>query len=235
MRCTKCNNKIEENFNMCPYCGTKLNNADKIVNKVKQKKNNNSIIINGDNEGDIYQAQSSVFKIEYEEHENKRVKYKNENLLKMSLNIATVLGVISSIITIVEFLNEKIYISFENANLIFIISSIIMGISIYNISKLYMLSKNGEIKTFFNEKIYKNKEDGKYYILKKYIYGKCPICDGEVCVEDLDYNGKLKKYGVCKEQPSDHIFTFKEVGVLGVIIGENEKAKLKKVTMLTKI
>lgn len=234
MRCHNCDKKVQEDFIVCPYCGAKLSDVKKITNKVEQKKNNNSVIINGYNKGDIVQAQSSVFKIEYEEHEDKRIKYKNDTILKKVLNISTVLGVISSIITIAEFVSEKIYIRLENANLIFIISSIIMAFSIYNIFNLHILSKNGEIKTFLNEKIYKDKEEGVYYISKKYIDGKCPICDGEVYLDDFDYNGKLKRYGVCKEQPSDHIFTFKEVGILGVIIGENEKAKLKKDTIFTK-
>lgn len=222
MKCTNCNNKVEENFNICPYCGKKLNDTTKIVNKIKQKENNNAVIINGNNEGDIIQAQSNVYKVEYKEIDNKRIAYRSKSHLKNTLSISAIVGLISSILTIYEFVTKN-----ANVNIVFVVSLVIAGFSIYHIIKTGTLLIEGKFETFSGYNVYKDKGDV-YYISKKYIQGKCPICEGDIYLKDFTYDWKTKKYGVCNKHPLDHIFSFEEDSMIGIRIEEYEKAKLKK-------
>ncbi|WP_238918037.1 zinc ribbon domain-containing protein [Clostridium sp. YIM B02555] len=222
MECPNCNKKIKEDYKVCPYCETKLNNNDKISNKVKQKKNNNSIIINGDNEGDIYQAQGGIYKVEYDEHYNEQIAYRSKSHLKNTLSISTIVGVISSVITIYEYITKN-----TNFNTVLIVSLVIAVFSIYHIIKTGALLIEGKFETIFGHTVYKGKEDV-YYTSKKWIQGKCPICDGDIYLRDFTYDWKPKKYGVCEKHPLDHIFSFEKDTMTGIRIEENEKAKLKK-------
>ncbi|MBN1051607.1 hypothetical protein FDF86_06235 [Clostridium botulinum] len=220
MECFNCGKKIEVEYLVCPYCGIKISKESNVSNTVIQSGDGNSnLSVNGNNNfNDNYYLFNNLQKVTYQMCDKETIVYRNDNTLKFLSKVFAIIGAVSSIITIYEFVINKVS---TESFYIFLIPLIIC--CFYNVYKYVMLLKHKEYTTFLGAEI--RKRNNSYYKYKNYVQGECPICGGQVQEKQLEYDSKLKRYGVCDRHPLDHIFSIEE-DLSGVAIGPNEKAKI---------
>lgn len=218
MICNNCKTSIGNTYEFCPYCGNPLNN--KISIKQRRIRQSGTGNINN-NFGSIYQNNNICSKIKYKSIEEEQKVYSSDKTLKKRKDLSIVVGVISGIVTIVDF-----FITHFSGNFITLVAFMVFCLCVVSAMEYSELLSKGIIKReFWGDTVYRNQ--GAYYKRKEYIMGKCPICDGDVYIKKIDIKHKIKQkeYGVCNKHPLDHIFSIED-DYVGIRIEENEKYTL---------
>lgn len=202
MNCQNCNNPIQTNYIICPFCTHPINSSERNSNTINAGYNNINIGLGINNEQNIsiniMKDDHNSNLVDYQFRYEKPVIGGIEGYNK-KYQISGILSLVSALITIGDFIFTK-----SDLGILFIMFSI--GLTMYSLDskhKYKSLIEKGEVCRNDSPILEYIEEEGLVYKISK--FGICPICNGHVHIYKDD---KLKKtLGKCQNN-SDHLYTY---------------------------
>jgi len=207
-KCTKCKNHYPlEKFNVCPVCDIELEITNTTTQNIDGNKNQ-TIQINGNNEGDIHLQQdikTSTPTTIINRESIAPLKVNNTPIKNWWLFVAGGLGITANLVTTIGFFQKPISLTGTSANTMPNFMMFVMLISSLLLLAAILLQRQKYITLPFGRTLERGKQ-GNLYLTQ--IRGSCGLCHEPVRINTVGSKENRQTRVECTNNPDQHWWEF---------------------------